>query len=188
MRPSEVFEQRGKMRFSTKGIGWLIFGVIVCLSSTESDDIPGIASTIALGLVFIAIYLMKQRFDPKGIGWFIAGGGLLAFCLDELLSILGGFVLSLSILPGDLSDMLIGFIVAAVCLYMFYRTNKYAIDDVADDMGVGDEFEFPYQQEVFREETVEETVETTEEHTVTPAGGTASDDVSVVEIEVTGGK
>ena len=189
------------MKFSTKGIGWLIFGALVCFSATESYDLPGIASSIALGLVFIAIYLMKQKFNPRGLGWFIVGGILLAFCLDQFLSIVGGFASRLSVLPDELSDLLIGFILAAGCMFMFYRRNKAAIDDVADDIGAG-EFEFPYQQEVFKEDIVEETVHTVEE-TVTgdgtktvitphdgvmPGDGASGTDDSVVEIEVTDGK
>ena len=180
------------MKFSKKGIGWLIFGLIVCFSATEGDDIADIVSSIMLGLVFVAIYLMKQKFDPKGIGWFIGGGVLLAFCSDQLLTIAAGLVRSFSIIPGDLSDMFISLIISCILLYVFYSKNKDALDCVADGYEPPGEFEFPYQKEVFKETTVEETVQTVEEtvigggteQVVTP-DGSASGDSSVVEIEVT---
>ena len=169
------------MRFSGKGIGWLIFGLIVCMSSTEADDIPGVASSIALGLVFIAIYLMKQRFQPRGIGWFIGGGILLAFTLDELLSLMSGFISTLSILPGDLTDMFIGGIAATGCLYMFYKRNREDLNDYADGIGMEEDIQFPYHEEVFRETVVEEAAQV-----VTPESADAEtdEDGSVVEIEV----
>lgn len=162
------------MKLTKKGVGWLIFGLLVVFSATESDDIPGIASSIALGLVFIALYFMKQRFDPKGTGWFIMGGMLLAFCLDEVLSAVLGFVSKLSILPGDLSDILISLLCAFGCLFMFYRSNKEELHDYADEVGV-DIYDFPYQEEVFQETT-------TVEEVVTPA-----EEKPVMEIEVTDG-
>ena len=49
------------MKFTGKGIGWLIAGALVCVSAFPGDSIGGILSTVAIGLVFIAVYLMKQR-------------------------------------------------------------------------------------------------------------------------------
>lgn len=148
------------MRFSGRGIGWLIAGALICCSMTEADSAASAAGTVALGFVFIAIYLMKQKFDPSGIGWFIAGGILTAFCIEEMLGVIGGFVTRFSIVKDDLSTILISVIFASGCLYMFYRSNKseleYAGDDPGND-GSGDDggFEFPFQEEVFKEETVE---------------------------------
>lgn len=147
------------MRLSGKGIGWLIAGALVCCSITETDGVAGAAGTLAIGFVLIAVYLMKQRFDPAGIGWFIGGGIMIAFCIEETLRMLGGFVSGFSILGDDLSTILIGVIVAAGCMYMFYRRNRMELEDAVDDLGNDDGFSFPNQEEVFREETVEVTVE-----------------------------
>ena len=67
------------MKLTPKGIGWLIAGLIICASSTEASGIASKLRTIALGLVYVAVYLIKQVFAPRMIGWFIAGGILLAF-------------------------------------------------------------------------------------------------------------
>lgn len=142
------------MKLSGRGIGWLIFGIIVCMSATESEGMPAVIGTIAMGLVFIAVYFIKQRFDPDGTGWFIAGGIFLAFSFEQLLSIMTGFISRFSILPGELSDMLTGFIVAVICLYVFYRKNKDNLEEAADDLGNGT-FTFPGEEEDSTEETIE---------------------------------
>ena len=149
------------MRLSGRGIGWLIAGVFICTAATEAEDISGAVSTIAIGLVFAAIYFMKQRFDPEGLGWWIAGGILMAFCLEGLLDIAFGFVSKHSILPGDLSDMLIGFIIAVICLFVFYRKNKEELEDTYYEDVVEDDAGYLYQEEIVTEETV--TVEHAEE-------------------------
>ena len=64
-------------------------------------------------------------------------------------------------------------------MFMFYRSNKVVLDDIADGAEHVEESEFPYQEEVFTEETV--TVET--EKVVKQA-----EDSTNVEIEVTDGK
>jgi hypothetical protein len=96
------------MKFTTKGIGWLIFGVIVCASSTEAYGIAAKMSTIMLGLVFVLVYFLKQLFVPRGIGWFIAGGILVAFAVEE----------------GLTDDGLLAVGIAAACLMVFYFRNK----------------------------------------------------------------
>ena len=167
------------MKLSSKGIGWLIAGALICVSAFPGNGIADVMSTIAIGLVFIAIFLMKQRFDPRGLGWFIGGGILLAFCLDELFGMAEGIFSGISLLPGDLSDMFIGFICACGCMYMFIRRNKPILDGTA-----GEESEFPFQEEVFSENTT--TVETTiveTEQVVTPA-----EDKMEVEFEVSDDK
>ena len=152
------------MKFTGKGIGWLIAGALVCVSAFPGDSIGSILSTVAIGLVFIAVYLMKQRFRPAGLGWFIGGGILIAFCVDCLFEMLEGAFSHTGTDSGLLSDMLIGFICACGCIYMFYRKNKEVLEDVANGADYSEESEFPYQEEVFKEETVEtvETVETLE--------------------------
>ncbi len=179
------------MKFGTKGIGWLIFGLIVCMSSTESDDIAGSVSTIVLGLVFVGVYLMKQKFDPSGTAWFIVGGILGAFCVDCLISMLGGFVSSFSILKDDLSTLLISVIIMCGCMYMFYRSNKSDLEQVADEIGMDDEFSFPGQEEVFRERPAGQEVEQTEDSDVEwadmPESGGKDDqsiDEPLIELEV----
>ena len=168
------------MKWNGKGIGWLIAGALICVSAFPGSDMADMMSTIAIGVVFIAIFFMKQRFKPRGLGWFIAGGILLAFCVDCLFNIIGGFISRYSIVnSGDMSDMLIAFILACGFMFMFYRSNRRALEDVVDDMDSSEESEFPYQEEVFKEETV--TVET-EQKVITP------EEETKVEIEVSDGK
>ena len=100
------------MKLTAKGIGWLIAGLIICASSTEAYGIAAKLSTIALGFVFVAVYLMKQIFVPRGIGWFIAGGILLAFVVEEGLSEEGWISVG----------------IAAACLMVFYFRNKDGLE------------------------------------------------------------
>ncbi|MBP3897327.1 MAG: hypothetical protein J6D57_05800 [Mogibacterium sp.] len=100
------------MKLTAKGIGWLIAGLIICASATESYGIAAKLSTIALGLVFVAVYLMKQIFVPRGIGWFIAGGVLVAFVVEEGLSEEGWISVG----------------IAAACLMVFYFRNKDGLE------------------------------------------------------------
>lgn len=137
------------MKFSTKGLGWLIAGALVCLSATASYGVADAASTIAIGLVFIAVYLMKQKFRPRGIGWFIAGGIVLAYCLDLLIQFLGEAITGYDNSSGGPTDLLISLVVAGVCMFLFYLRNKTELQDVADDMGHVEYNEFPGQEEVF---------------------------------------
>ena len=108
------------MKITTKGIGWLIVGLIICASSTEAYGIAAKLSTIALGAVFIAVYLMKQIFTPRGIGWFIAGGVLLAFVVEEGLSEEGWISVG----------------IAAACLAVFYFRNRQDIDNAAGEWSI----------------------------------------------------
>jgi hypothetical protein len=167
------------MKWTVRGVGWLIAGLLICASAFPGNGIADVMSTIAIGLVFIAIFLMKQRFQPRGLGWFIAGGILLAFCLDMLFGIAGGFFSSISADSSDLSAMLMGFICACGCMFMFVRKNKPVLDGTDNE-----ESEFPYQEEVFKEYT--DTVETTKvetEQVVTPV-----EDKMEVEFEVSDDK
>ena len=150
------------MKLSSKGIGWLIAGALVCASAFPGSGIADVMSTIMIGLVFIAVYVMKQRFRPAGIGWFIGGGILLAFCVDLFFDMAGGLFSQIGLDAGGLSDLFIGLICAFGCMFMFYRKNKEVIADVADGADYSEESEFPYQEEVFREETVEVVTETEE--------------------------
>jgi hypothetical protein len=103
------------MKLTAKGIGWLIAGLIICASSTEAYGIAAKLSTITLGFVFVAVYLMKQIFVPRGIGWFIAGGILLAFVVEEGLSEEGWISVG----------------IAAACLMVFYFRNKDGLEAVS---------------------------------------------------------
>lgn len=146
------------MKITPKGIGWLIFGVIVCASATESIGIVSALSTIALGLVFILIYIMKQFFKPRSLGWYIVGGMMLAFSIES----------------GYSSDTLIALAIAFASLLWFYYRNKGDLDymfsgmvtDELDDFGYLDEDTYP-DPVVFEtvEEVVEETVDETAEET-----------------------
>ena len=115
------------MKLTLKGIGWLIAGLIVCASSTKSVGLAAKMSTIALGLVFVAVYLIKQFFTPKGIGWFIAGGVLVAFVVEEGLTEEGWTSLA----------------IAAACLAVFYFTNRDGIGAAVDGVVLEDPVEGP---------------------------------------------
>ena len=144
------------MKFTTKGIGWLIFGALVCASATETVGVLSWLSTVALGLVFIGIYVMKQFFSPCGIGWYIVGGMLFAFCIEE----------------GPDSDSLIALIIGAVLMFVFYTKNKELLDAMADDIVPDDPLEEYYSQMAAEDAAdagteMVETVEVVEEVTET---------------------
>lgn len=165
------------MKITPKGIGWLIFGVIVCASATEAIGLISALSTIALGLVFILIYVMKQFFKPRSLGWYIVGGMMIAFSIESGLN----------------SDTLIAAVIAFASLLWFYYRNKNDLDSVFSGM-VTDEIEdFGYLDEdtypdpvVFEtvEEVVEETFENSAEETAESAEEAAYEPV-VTEITTT---
>lgn len=168
------------MKWSGKGIGWLIAGLLICATAFPGNGIADVMSTIAIGLVFILIFLMKQRFQPRGLGWFIAGGILIAFAVDCFFDQLGAFFSKDGGADsGLLSDMFISLIIAGGFMYLFYRRNRRTLEDAANGAEYVEESEFPYQEEVFKEETV--TVET-EQTVITP------EEETKVEVEVSDGK
>jgi len=124
------------MRFTSKGIGWLIAGAIIAASAVDSDSLSSAAGTLLFGLVFAAVYVIKQFFDPKGTGWFIAGGIMLAFSVETMLGVTGGILKNSFLDRGDLSTTLIGLIIACACLFAFYRNNKHAVDHLASQAGI----------------------------------------------------
>lgn len=117
------------MRFTTKGLGWLIFGGLVIASATESHGVFAVLSTIVLGLVFIAIYVMRQFFKPRGLGWYILGGMLLAFCVES----------------GYNSDTLISLVVGLTLLAVFYLKNKDELLAMVDGIVLDEPLEAYYQ-------------------------------------------
>ena len=152
------------MKITPKGIGWLIFGVLVCASATESTGFLPTLSTLLLGLVFILVYVMKQFFDPRGIGWFIAGGTLVAFCVET----------------GIDSDTVIALGLAIIFLGLFYYYNREALNyifsgltvDELNDFGYVDEETFPEPDPYPTDETIEVVEETTESDTIEKAADT----------------
>lgn len=139
------------MKITPKGIGWLIFGVIVCASATEAYGIISALSTIALGFVFILIYVMKQFFKPRGLGWYILGGMLLAFCIES----------------GANSDTLISAVIAFASLLWFYYRNREALDYMFSGMTTDEIGDFSYvDEETYPEPGAYETAEEVEEETV----------------------
>ena len=149
------------MKITPKGIGWLIFGVIVCASATEAYGIISALSTIALGLVFILIYVMKQFFKPRGIGWYIFGGMLLAFCIES----------------GANSDTLIAAVLAFASLLWFYYRNREALDYMFSGMTTDEIGDFSYvDEDTYPEPEAYETAEEVAEETV-------ETDIDVVEEE-----
>ena len=154
------------MKITPKGIGWLIFGVLVCASATESIGIIPALSTIALGLVFILIYVMKQFFKPHGLGWYIFGGMLLAFSIES----------------GVNSDTLIALALAAVNLFMFYYRNKDELDYMFSGLTTDEIGDFSYvDEDTYPEPVVYETVEEVVEETIDEAAESPETDISVSE-------
>ena len=135
------------MKITPKGIGWLIFGVIVCASATESIGLIPALSTIALGLVFILIYVMKQFFKPRGLGWYIVGGMMAAFSIES----------------GANSDTLIALAIAFGSLLWFYYRNKDALDYMFSGVTSDEIGDFSYvDEDTYPEPDIYETIETVE--------------------------
>lgn len=154
------------MKITPKGIGWLIFGVIVCASATEAIGIVSALSTMALGLVFILIYVMKQFFKPRGIGWYIFGGMLLAFCIES----------------GANSDTLIAGVLGFACLLWFYYRNREALDYMFSGMTTDEIGDFSYvDEDTYPEPEVYETVEETVEEAEDESADIPETDISVSE-------
>lgn len=119
------------MRFTSKGIGWLIAGGLICSTAVGDDSITSAVGTALFGLVFIVVYIMKQYFEPKGVGFFIAGGILLAFGVETFLGMTGGLIKNSFLDRDDLSSVLFAIVIAGACLFAFYRRNRSAVDDLA---------------------------------------------------------
>lgn len=113
------------MKLTKKGIGWLIFGALVIMSSTEAYGVRETVSTIALGLVFVAVYFMKQFFKPRWYGLFILAGVLLAYCVEA----------------DSASDMVYPLLIAVVLMGVFYYLNKVGVDDMIDGIDSVDDDE-----------------------------------------------
>ena len=116
------------MSLGSSGIGWLIFGVLVCASSTEAEGVPAKLSTIALGLVFVATYLIKNWFDPRYKALFIIGGTFIAFSIEN----------------GRDEATMIALCISAVCLFIFYLVNKEVINAW---LGGASITEYPYDED-----------------------------------------
>lgn len=143
------------MKFSTNGIGWLIVGVLICLSAVESYGLDDIVSQILLGLIPIAIYLMKQIFEPAGKGLFIFGGIFFAFGTDTAIDVIKTFLRDHRIDRDDLSTVLFAMFVSGLLLYLFYRRNKEDFEYIAGEMEMEED---PYEGEevVIETEVVDE--------------------------------
>ena len=174
------------MKLDSKGIGWLIAGVVICASSFPGTGAGDMISTILIGLTFIAVYVMKQKFKPVGLGWFIAGGIFFAFTVDIVFEAAAGLFSRGSDDAGLLSSIMIGGALSFFFMLMFYHKNREVLQDVANSADYSEsgngEFEFPYQEKVFKEETVEVVNETAEADDVNAAPDT---DDEFIEIEVT---
>ena len=146
------------MKITPKGIGWLIFGVIVCASATE-----------AYGIIS-ALSVMKQFFKPRGLGWYILGGMLVAFCIES----------------GANSDTLISAALAFASLLWFYFRNREALDYMFSGMTSDEIGDFSYvDEDTYPEpdayETVEEVVEETVETDIDVSEENPETDISVSE-------
>ena len=177
------------MKLDSKGIGWLIAGVVICASSFPGKSVGDMLSTILIGLTFIAVYAMKQKFKPVGLGWFIAGGIFFAFTMDIVFEAAAGLFSRGSDDSGLLSSIMIGGALTFFFLLMFYHRNREVLHDVANGADYSEsengEFEFPFQENVFREDTVEVVNETVEKVQPDNANAAPDTDDEFIEIEVT---
>ena len=124
------------MKLTTKGIGWLIFGVLLVASSTEASGLMATLSTIVWGLFFIGIYVMRQFFKPHGIFWYIGGSTLLSFCVES----------------GANSDTLIAMVIGVILMGIFYINNeeelRMMMDGIVSEVDYNDPLEdFSYVDE-----------------------------------------
>ena len=104
------------MKLTLKGIGWLIFGLLIIASSVETYGWADKLSTIGIGLTFVLVYVMKQFFKPRWYGFFIAGGILASFCFYN----------------GANKELIMPLTLAVVFLGIFYLKNKEPVDDMMD--------------------------------------------------------
>ena len=112
------------MKLTFKGIGWLIFGLLIIASSFETYGWADKLSTIGIGLTFVAVYVMKQIFKPRMYGFFIAGGIMLSFCIYN----------------GINEELIMPLAIAVACLGAFYVLNKRSVDAIVDDIdSLGDD-------------------------------------------------
>ena len=174
------------MRFTSKGIGWLIAGAVIGATALDSDDLISAAGTLLIGLTLAAVYLMKQRFEPKGTGWFIAGGIMTAFTVEMALGEFSRIVRITSLDGSDLSTVLIGAIISCACFFAFYRNNVRGVHELAAEMGI--DIPEPAEEEPAEEQTAEKQyAETHVEPVSGGAAGTAAEAVhsgSEVEFEL----
>ena len=112
------------MKLTFKGIGWLIFGLLIIVSSFENYGWRDKLSTMGIGVTFVLVYVMKLFFKPRWYGLFIAGGILLSFCIYN----------------GINEELVMPLAIAAGCLGAFYVLNKKPVDEMMDDVGsLGDD-------------------------------------------------
>lgn len=112
------------MKLTWKGIGWLVFGIMMMAASTSAYGIAEKISDIGIGLTFVAVYVMKQIFKPRMYGFFIAGGIMLSFCIYN----------------GINEELIVPLAIAVACLGAFYVLNKRSVDAIVDDIdSLGDD-------------------------------------------------
>lgn len=112
------------MKLTWKGIGWLVFGIMMMAASTSAYGIAEKISDIGIGLTFVAVYVMKQIFKPRMYGFFIAGGIMLSFCIYN----------------GINEELIMPLAIAVACLGAFYVLNKRSVDAIVDDIdSLGDD-------------------------------------------------
>ena len=112
------------MKLTFKGIGWLIFGLLIIASSFETYGWADKLSTIGIGLTLVLVYVMKQIFKPRMYGFFIAGGIMLSFCIYN----------------GINEELIMPLAIAVACLGAFYVLNKRSVDAIVDDIdSLGDD-------------------------------------------------
>lgn len=112
------------MKLTFKGIGWLIFGLLIIASSFETYGWADKLSTIGIGLTLVLVYVMKQFFKPRWYGFFIAGGIMLSFCIYN----------------GINEELIMPLAIAVACLGAFYVLNKRSVDAIVDDIdSLGDD-------------------------------------------------
>ena len=106
------------MKLTFKGIGWLIFGLLIIASSFEEYGWRDKLSTMGIGVTFALVYVMKQFFKPRWYALFIVGGVLLSFCIYN----------------GINEELVMPLAIAAGCLGAFYVLNKKPVDEIMDGL------------------------------------------------------
>ena len=155
------------MKLTFKGIGWLIFGLLIIASSFETYGWADKLSTIGIGLTLVLVYVMKQFFKPRWYGFFIAGGILASFCFYN----------------GANRELIMPLTLAVVFLGIFYLKNKEPVDNMMDGIDSQENSELENFDYV-APETYEEPAEV--EMNVPESGGELenADDDGVIEIEL----
>lgn len=161
------------MKLTFKGIGWLIFGLLIIVSTFDTYGWRDKLSSMGIGVTFIAVYVMKQFFKPRWYGFFIAGGILLSFCIYN----------------GFNRELIYPLLLAAAFMGVFYWKNREPVNAMIEDIDTlgNDELgNFDYvDPETYTEPSVDPSAAEGEEASSGEAGESSggTDDDGAIEIE-----